>query len=94
MLYTFASILRSVMAGLVPAIHDLFAAAKRKTWMPATSAGMTSVLIVIASIFGVTETFAQQRPNRLEIWDRETWRRQLAEVEGSAELVAERLANA
>jgi MraZ protein len=32
--------------------------------------------------------------DRLEIWDRETWRRQLAEVEGSAEVVAERLANA
>jgi MraZ protein len=31
--------------------------------------------------------------DRLEIWDRETWRRQLAEVEGSAEVVAERLAN-
>jgi hypothetical protein len=29
----------SVMAGLVPAIHDLSVA--RKTWMPATSAGMT-----------------------------------------------------
>ena len=28
------------MAGLVPAIHD-FTNAKRKTWMPATSAGMT-----------------------------------------------------
>jgi len=32
--------------------------------------------------------------DRLEIWDREAWRRQLAEVEGSAELVAERLASA
>jgi MraZ protein len=30
--------------------------------------------------------------NRLEIWDRETWRRELAEIEGSAEDVAERLA--
>jgi MraZ protein len=30
--------------------------------------------------------------DRLEIWDRETWRRELAEVEGSAEDVAERLA--
>jgi len=28
------------MAGLVPAIHVLITAA-RKTWMPATSAGMT-----------------------------------------------------
>ena len=28
----------------------------------------------------------------LEIWDREAWRRELAEVEGSAEDVAERLA--
>jgi MraZ protein len=32
--------------------------------------------------------------DRLEIWDREAWRRQLAEVEGSAEVVAERLASA
>jgi len=30
--------------------------------------------------------------DRLEIWDRETWRRELAEIEGSAEDVAERLA--
>ena len=30
--------------------------------------------------------------DRLEIWDREAWHRQLAEVEGSAESVAERLA--
>src|SRR5881396_3305681 len=30
-----------VMAGLVPAIH-VFAAERFKTWMPATSAGMTS----------------------------------------------------
>jgi hypothetical protein len=33
-----------VMAGLVPAIHVLLAAYRRKTWMPATSAGMTSGL--------------------------------------------------
>jgi hypothetical protein len=36
--------INGVMAGLVPAIHVLFAARKkqeRKTWMPATSAGMT-----------------------------------------------------
>ena len=30
--------------------------------------------------------------DRLEIWDRESWRRELAEIEGSAEDVAERLA--
>ena len=30
--------------------------------------------------------------DHVEIWDRETWRRELAEVEGSAEDVAERLA--
>jgi hypothetical protein len=30
------------MAGLVPAIH-VFADAPTKTWMPATSAGMTSI---------------------------------------------------
>ena len=33
--------LGSVMAGLVPAIH-VFSAACVKTWMPATSAGMTT----------------------------------------------------
>jgi len=32
--------LSAVMAGLVPAIHVLLAA--QKTWMPATSAGMTT----------------------------------------------------
>jgi MraZ protein len=32
--------------------------------------------------------------DRLEIWDRESWRSQLAHVEGSAEVVAERIANA
>jgi hypothetical protein len=31
----------AVMAGLVPAIHVFLAAARKKTWMPATSAGMT-----------------------------------------------------
>jgi MraZ protein len=30
--------------------------------------------------------------DHLEIWDRDAWRRELAEVEGSAEHVAERLA--
>jgi MraZ protein len=30
--------------------------------------------------------------DRLEIWDRAAWKRELAEVEGSAEDVAERLA--
>jgi MraZ protein len=30
--------------------------------------------------------------DRLEIWDRAAWRKELAEVEGSAEYVAERLA--
>jgi hypothetical protein len=29
------------MAGLVPAIHAFLAAIPFKTWMPATSAGMT-----------------------------------------------------
>jgi hypothetical protein len=33
-----------IMAGFVPAIHDLFAAPK--TWMPATSAGMTEERLV------------------------------------------------
>src|SRR5689334_18432340 len=58
-----------VNALVFPAIHDLLAAAKRKTWMTATSAGMTSALIVFACILGLTEVSAQQRPNRLEIWD-------------------------
>jgi MraZ protein len=31
--------------------------------------------------------------DHLEIWDREAWRRELNEVEGSAEHVAERLAS-
>ena len=31
--------------------------------------------------------------DRLEIWDRAVWRKELAEVEGSAEDVAERLAS-
>src|SRR5260370_19105187 len=31
------------MAGLVPAIHALVASKKSKTWMPATSAGMTAM---------------------------------------------------
>jgi MraZ protein len=30
--------------------------------------------------------------DHVEIWDREAWRKQLEEVEGSVELVAERLA--
>ena len=30
------------MAGLVPAIHVFFSAMLLKTWMPATSAGMTT----------------------------------------------------
>jgi hypothetical protein len=36
-----SSAISSVMAGLDPAIHDLAAFTKDKTWMPATSAGMT-----------------------------------------------------
>ncbi len=31
-----------VMAGLVPAIHVFLVPQARKTWMPATSAGMTA----------------------------------------------------
>ena len=37
--------------------------------MPATSVGMTSLLIAFAWILGATDVSAQQRPNRLEIWD-------------------------
>ena len=48
---------------------------------PLIEAGRLSKDIVIAGL-----------SNRLEIWDREAWRRQLAEVEGSAENVAEHLA--
>jgi hypothetical protein len=32
---------QSVMAGLVPAIHVFLCVTALKTWMPATSAGMT-----------------------------------------------------
>jgi hypothetical protein len=39
------------------------------TVMPATSAGMTSVLIAIAWVLGSADVSAQQRPNRFEIWD-------------------------
>jgi len=69
MVHLFRTNLSAVMAGLVPAIHDLFAI-DRKTWMPATSAGMTLVtcLIVLLTI-DVGMASAQQRPNRLEIWD-------------------------
>jgi hypothetical protein len=35
------------MAGLVPAIHVLLAITKGKTWMPATSAGMTKKAMTI-----------------------------------------------
>jgi hypothetical protein len=70
--------LSTVMAGPVPAIHDLLAA--RKTWMPGNISaftrvfdalwpGMTSVLIALAWICSFTDVSAQQRPNRLEIWD-------------------------
>src|SRR5881296_2107501 len=61
--------LSTVMAGLVPAIHDLLAVTRSKTWMPATSAGMTGMLIAIAFMFNVPDVSAQQRPNRFEIWD-------------------------
>ncbi|MHC2387171.1 hypothetical protein ACVMFA_000695 [Bradyrhizobium liaoningense] len=37
----YARCLHIVMAGLVPAIHGLLAA--RRTWMPGTSPGMTSL---------------------------------------------------
>jgi hypothetical protein len=40
----FRESLSIVMAGRVPAIHDLLAGAK--TWMPATSAGMTEERLV------------------------------------------------
>ncbi len=36
------------MAGLVPAIHAFPWIGKLKTWMPATSAGMTSQIFQIA----------------------------------------------
>jgi hypothetical protein len=35
---------QSVMAGLVPAIHTPFSLPRRQTWMPGTSAGMTSLI--------------------------------------------------
>jgi len=36
----------NVMAGLVPAIHVFFGVTFKKTWMSATSAGMTADLVV------------------------------------------------
>jgi hypothetical protein len=39
------------MAGLDPAIH-VFGSDQRKTWMPATSAGMTGKLTRVAKIKG------------------------------------------
>jgi len=67
MLYSIASTLRSVMPPPVAGIHDSLS--ERKTWMAGTSPAMTSVLIVLASILSFTDVSAQQRPNRLEIWD-------------------------
>src|SRR5690242_4977112 len=75
MIRLISTALSSVVAGLVPAIHALLAAhnvpaaVERKTWMPGPRPGMTSVLIAIAWLLGVTCASAQQRPNRLEIWD-------------------------
>jgi len=37
-----ANPLMTVMAGLVPAIHESSRCKVAKTWMPATSAGMTA----------------------------------------------------
>ena len=34
-------LIQYVMAGLVPAIHGLFAPQRQRTWMPGTSPGMT-----------------------------------------------------
>src|SRR5262249_48276423 len=65
MLRFISTTLPTIMAGLVPAIHDLIA---RKTWMPATSAGMTSSLLFLG-FFTAGNVDAQQRPVRLEIWD-------------------------
>jgi hypothetical protein len=47
------------MAGLVPAIHVFLEAIAAKTWMPATSAGMTPHILaalVIRSRFVVNST--------------------------------------
>ena len=40
----------AVMAGLVPAIHDLLVEQPSKTWMPATSAGMTTVCACMGDV--------------------------------------------
>ncbi len=39
-----AGVALSVMAGLVPAIHDLTTGADKKSWMPGTRPGMTEGL--------------------------------------------------
>ena len=78
MLHSIISKFRSVMpahsasktrvyALMVAGIHVFLR--KSKTWMAGTSPAMTSMLIGIAWMLGVTNASAQQRPNRLEIWD-------------------------
>src|SRR5262249_30540945 len=65
MLRFISTTLSTIMDGPVPAIRDLIA---RKTWMPATRAGMTSSLLLLGFLTA-GNVDAQQRPVRLEIWD-------------------------
>jgi hypothetical protein len=68
MIRLFRTNLATVMPALVAGIHDLLK--RRKTWMAGTSPAMTLVcyLMVLLTI-GIDVASAQQRPNRLEIWD-------------------------
>ena len=65
----FRANLSTVMPALVAGIHGLRTATKSKTWMPGPRPGMTSVLTAITLLLSSANVPAQQRPNRLEIWD-------------------------
>jgi polar amino acid transport system substrate-binding protein len=57
------------MAGLVPAIHDFVAGRRFKTWMPATSAGMTKARAVawcVATMIGLVSAAAILSPARAQ----------------------------
>ena len=53
---------------------------------------LTRVPLLAVALEDLREVVVAGVGDRAEIWDRDTWRKQLKEVEGSAEHVAERLA--
>jgi hypothetical protein len=70
----FRTNLSAVMPGFMPGIHVFFPGSK--SWMAGTSPAMTSrrrqslIVIAIGLLLAFANTaLAQQRPNRLEIWD-------------------------